>query len=215
MTEREWLASTDVRVMLQLVIGMRGMRVAMPSDPGHSLSAYTFVPRYSDRKLRLLACAVFRSNTVHNSGSYFRKDQESYAKKCESWADGGPELPADQYFYYIGNRNATLAAETMVENAVGNQEYVADILRCLFGNPFRPSGLSRVGPEWALQGSPWRTPYHMARMIYDERRWADLPILADMLEEAGCDDADVLAHLRGPGPHARGCWVLDLILGKE
>jgi len=42
-----------------------------------------------------------------------------------------------------------------------------------------------------------------------------LPILADALEEAGCDDVDVLAHLRGPGPHARGCWALDLVLGRE
>ena len=42
-----------------------------------------------------------------------------------------------------------------------------------------------------------------------------LPILADALEEAGCTDADMLAHCRGPGPHVRGCWVVDLVLGKE
>jgi hypothetical protein len=42
-----------------------------------------------------------------------------------------------------------------------------------------------------------------------------LPILADALEEAGCTDADILAHCRGPGPHVRGCWVVDLLLGKE
>jgi hypothetical protein len=40
-------------------------------------------------------------------------------------------------------------------------------------------------------------------------------ILADALEEAGCTDAAILSHLRGPGPHVRGCWVVDLLLGKE
>jgi hypothetical protein len=50
--------------------------------------------------------------------------------------------------------------------------------------------------------------------IYADRAFDRLPILADALEEAGCTDADILAHCRGPGPHARGCWVVDLILGK-
>jgi hypothetical protein len=54
----------------------------------------------------------------------------------------------------------------------------------------------------------------LARAIYDERAFDRLPILADALEEAGCTDADILSHCRGPGPHVRGCWVVDLILGK-
>jgi hypothetical protein len=55
----------------------------------------------------------------------------------------------------------------------------------------------------------------MAQVIYDERKFEDLPFLADALEEAGCDNADILNHCRGPGPHVRGCWVVDLLLGKE
>ena len=54
-----------------------------------------------------------------------------------------------------------------------------------------------------------------AQAIYDDRAVDRLPILADALEEAGCTDATILDHLRGPGPHVRGCWVLDLLLGKE
>jgi len=50
--------------------------------------------------------------------------------------------------------------------------------------------------------------------IYDERAFHLPPILADALEDAGCDNADILAHCRGPGPHVRGCWVVDLLLGK-
>jgi hypothetical protein len=42
-----------------------------------------------------------------------------------------------------------------------------------------------------------------------------MPILADALEDAGCDNADILQHCRGAGEHVRGCWVVDLVLGKE
>jgi hypothetical protein len=55
----------------------------------------------------------------------------------------------------------------------------------------------------------------LAATIYHERAFDRLPILADALEDAGCDNADILDHLRGPGPHVRGCWALDLVLGKE
>ena len=55
----------------------------------------------------------------------------------------------------------------------------------------------------------------MARQMYDSRDFADMPILADALEEAGCTDQDILAHCRSGGEHVRGCWVVDLVLGKE
>ncbi len=55
----------------------------------------------------------------------------------------------------------------------------------------------------------------LAQTIYADRAFDRLPILADALEEAGCDNADILTHCRGDGPHVRGCWVVDLILGKE
>ena len=55
----------------------------------------------------------------------------------------------------------------------------------------------------------------LAQGIYEERAFDRLPILADALEDAGCDNADILSHCRGPGPHARGCWVVDLLLGKK
>jgi hypothetical protein len=54
----------------------------------------------------------------------------------------------------------------------------------------------------------------MAQVLYDERRFEDMPILADALEDTGYTAA-ILAHCRGPGPHVRGCWVLDLLLGKH
>lgn len=100
---------------------------------------------------------------------------------------------------------AMTAAQTARE--APERRVQADLLRDIFGNPFRPS---RVDPAW-------RTPavISLANEIYADRTFAALPVLADMLEDAGCDDADLLAHLRGPGPHVRGCFALDLVLGKE
>jgi hypothetical protein len=88
--------------------------------------------------------------------------------------------------------------------------WLCSVLRDLFGNPFRPVV---VDPSW-LAWNDGCVP-KVARAIYDERRFADLPVLADALEEAGCTDAELLGHLRGPGPHVRGCWPLDALLGKE
>lgn len=87
---------------------------------------------------------------------------------------------------------------------------LAESLRCLFGNPFRPLSLAPAVLAW--QGS---TVVKMASTIYEARRWEDMPLLGDALEEAGCSDRDVLEHCRGKGPHARGCFVLDSLLDRE
>jgi hypothetical protein len=55
----------------------------------------------------------------------------------------------------------------------------------------------------------------MAQWIYNDRAFDELPILGDALEDAGCMDASIFDHLRRPGPHVRGCWVLDFLLGKS
>jgi hypothetical protein len=83
----------------------------------------------------------------------------------------------------------------------------AGLLRDIVGNPFRPVTFS---PVWRSE-----TAVALATGIYAERAFDRLPILADALEEAGCDSADVLSHCRGPGPHARGCWVVDGVLGRS
>ena len=82
-----------------------------------------------------------------------------------------------------------------------------DLLRDIFGNPFRPITLD---PRWQTE-----TVVALATGIYAERAFDRMPILADALEEAGCDHADILNHCRGDGPHVRGCWVVDLVLGKQ
>jgi hypothetical protein len=86
----------------------------------------------------------------------------------------------------------------------------ADLLRDIFGNPFRRPRVKRAWLKWA-----GGTVVAVARAAYEGRAFDRLPILADALEEAGCTDPDVLGHCRRPGEHVRGCWVLDLLLGKE
>ncbi|HJZ53593.1 MAG TPA: hypothetical protein VKE74_01460 [Gemmataceae bacterium] len=83
----------------------------------------------------------------------------------------------------------------------------AHLLRDTFGNPFRPVTL---GPTWLTS-----TVVTLAEGIYTERAFDRLPILADALQDAGCEDPEILAHCRGPGPHVRGCWVVDLVLRKR
>jgi hypothetical protein len=80
----------------------------------------------------------------------------------------------------------------------------ADLVRCLFGNPFRPLNFD---PAWRTT-----TAVGLARGIYDENAFDRLPILADALEDAGCDDAEALKHCRVEVVHARGCHVVDALL---
>ena len=85
----------------------------------------------------------------------------------------------------------------------------ADIIRDIAGNPFRAVPFD---PAWLTRnGGVVRT---MAAAVYENRTFGDMPILADALEDAGCDSGDVLDHCRGGGEHQRGCWVLDLLLGR-
>ena len=98
----------------------------------------------------------------------------------------------------------------------GPQERQAEchLLREVFGNPFRPVEV----------GHAWQTPQvvALAQAAYEQRELpagtldpAQLAVLADALEEAGCTGQTILGHLRRPGPHVRGCWVVDLLLGKS
>jgi hypothetical protein len=84
---------------------------------------------------------------------------------------------------------------------------LADLLRDVFGNPFRPAA---ADPSWLTS-----TVVALASQMYDSRDFSPMPILADALQDAGCDNADILDHCRGTGLHVRGCWVVDLVIGKD
>jgi hypothetical protein len=137
----------------------------------------------------------------------------------------GPELE-QLLLACAGNRQPGLSGPTreavnMVYHAArGTRPYLAAhstdirrieaaVLRDLFGNPIRST---RIDPAWLTWNGG--TIPKLAQAVYDDRAFDRLPVLADALEEAGCTNTEILAHCRGPGPHVRGCWAVDLLLGK-
>jgi len=102
------------------------------------------------------------------------------------------------------------AADAVARSGLRTQEQEEQsqlvLLRDIFGNPFQPV---EFDPSWSTEAV-----VDLARGMYESRDFGPMPVLADALEDAGCADAEVLGHCRGPGPHVRGCWVVDLVLGK-
>jgi hypothetical protein len=100
----------------------------------------------------------------------------------------------------------TEAARVAREKAAGEQAaFLRDLV--LFTPPLPP-------PPACLTWEGGTIP-RLAQAIYDEGGFDRLAVLADALEDAGCTDAIILGHCRGPGVHVRGSWVIDLLLGKE
>lgn len=90
---------------------------------------------------------------------------------------------------------------------VEEKAHLAVLVRDIFGNPFRPVAFD---PSWRTSDV-----VALAQGIYDDRAFNRMPILADALQDAGCTNDDILTHCRDTNtPHARGCWVVDLVLGK-
>jgi hypothetical protein len=97
------------------------------------------------------------------------------------------------------------SSDEHVRIAFEEREQQEGLFRCIFGNPFRP----------VVFDPAWRTSdvVALARGIYDDREFDRMPILADALQDAGCNNDDILNHCRDTNtPHARGCWVVDAVL---
>jgi len=92
-------------------------------------------------------------------------------------------------------------------NTPSDLETQSNLLRDIFGNPYRKVKLTR---KWLTS-----TVVLLARQMYETRDFSPMPILADALQDAGCDNEDILNHCRQPGEHVRGCWVVDLLTGRK
>jgi hypothetical protein len=111
---------------------------------------------------------------------------------------------------WVVRTEQALARQARDEARTDEWRAQCDLLRDVAGNPFRPV---RVDPSWLLWNGG--TVRRVARAIALEGAFEHLPVLADALEEAGCSDVTLLAHLRGPGPHVRGCWAVDLLRSHQ
>jgi hypothetical protein len=217
MTEAEWLVCTDPKPMLEF-LGERGsprklrlFAVACCRRAWHLLvdegsrRAAEVAERFADGTAsfdELWAVHQdaweFSLHVVHNDPSYFDLDDCTLnAADIPAWAAEEDPEP--------------LRAAVSAQRALGSAEAVAQaaLLRCIFGNPFRTVVLDPALLAWQ-DG----TVANIAQGVYDDRAFDRLPILADALEDAGCTDASLLNHLRSAVSHVRGCWVLDLLMGK-
>jgi hypothetical protein len=219
MTEMEWLACGDPQPMLDFLSGKASERKVrlftlacgrryprLWCDPADGPVIGSLVERLFDAAERHIdgtACSEEMDALRRQMG---RRPTEWF------WTLDGT-LRGDTGFWgrLCGDRGAGLREETGIEVQELRQSQAA-FLRDIFGPlPFRP--LPQLNPAWlAWEGG---TVPKLAGSIYEERAFDRLPVLADALEEAGCTEAGLLTHLRGPGPHVRGCWALDLILGRS
>jgi hypothetical protein len=141
---------------------------------------------------------------------------QTEAARAACWSADRAVGEAAREAAYLTRRAAALAAGTAVpafpyrpeaENAETGFQVAA--IRDIFYIPFRTPYPQHAWRMWSKD-----CVVRKVQAIYDERRFQDLPLLADALEEAGCDNAELLNHCRQPGEHVRGCWVVDALLGK-
>lgn len=216
MTEEEWFACDNRQPMLE-----------------------HFRDRFSNRKLRLFACACCR-----HVWPFLTPESHAALETAERFADGAAGAAAlelaresahaaarsaeDEAVVLATHPDAWSAALDAASSAAGRKRFLiwpgrnefdgerlmaehqhfADVLRDIFGNPFRPVTFA---PEWGTG-----TVLALAREMYASRDFSAMPILADALQDAGCEHPDVLAHCREPNQiHVRGCWVVDQVLRNE
>jgi hypothetical protein len=222
MTEEEWLESTNPHLMLEFLRD-----------------------KSSDRQLRLIAVAScerakkFTEYWHHELAQIAEAFAEGEATLEQMQAVRARHRPSNDYpdrnaFYNTTGLDLVQTIPALVEDladwiascqvddegkSLGGWEaeqsvgferelaITAGQVRDIAGNPFRPVP---VAPAWQTANV-----VALAQAIYDERAFDRMPILGDALEDAGCDNADILNHCRQPGEHVRGCWVVDLLLGKK
>jgi hypothetical protein len=214
MDDERWQACEDPRKLLEWLRGRAG-----------------------DRKLRLFVCAFWRSwwNQTADGGEAEEPDADliQLLDQADQRAERGLRMNGVTLAYRwhpLAAKSAVDAANWTVRetsgfktrldprrydpwNRVDAAERQVCLLKDLFGNPFTPLV---VNDRWRTAGVT-----SLARRCYADRQLPAgmlnpelLAVLADSLEDAGCDDPELLGHLRGPGPHWRGCWVVDLLLTK-
>lgn len=223
MTEREWLACAGPDPMLEFLWRKAGDRKLRLFQVACCRRVWDSMPE--DCREAVLVAERFADG---EAGDGRRRAAQKRMARCPNPADllevnaRDAALRANEKTVGRSGRSflgvAVVAGEAASRAAGGRgkaaykaayraeEEAEARLLRCIAGNPFRPVALD---PAWLTS-----TVMELARGIYAERAFDRLPILADALQDAGCGSADVLTHCREPGPHARGCWVVDLLMGK-
>ena len=220
MTEEEWLRATDPTPMLKFLQDFGARRKLQLFVCGMCRKAWPLITesvlrcavevseRYADGKVEAVEFDNVVNSAWETTGDFLVGEEEHRANWAATWS------------VTINNKwFAELAVASLLQEPWSAEQYkgivaypelrllYVELLRDIFGNPFRPV---TVLPEWRTS-----TVLALATGIYEEKAFDRMPILADALQDAGCSNEDILDHCRGPGPHVRGCFLIDLILGKE
>jgi hypothetical protein len=226
MTEEEWRIATDPTPMLEAT-----------GTPVNKRKERLFAVACARRALELVADENCRAavdvaeqyaDALAGQRALARVRRRSYEISRDPTAVGGPRYAINAHaaaiaLYvssgpdkYEANELARITAGTssalfwhVHKGTADTEEMViqARLLRDLLGNPFRPV---TIDPAWRTS-----TVLALADGIYQEKAFDRMPILADALQDAGCDNEAMLDHCRSEEPHVRGCWVVDLLLGKS
>jgi len=236
MTEAEWLASSDVDAMLKHLgskTSHRKLRLFACAccrsiwdlfEEDASRQAVKVAERYADGKATQAACRRAAAAADDNADDI---PSSRVARNAADLDHGGEDnalhcaIDASSEAAEVrGDFGEMEAGDSGGDTRAGLQRgYLAEraaqlpLLRDCFGNPFRRPSIPAVALTPTVQS--------LAAKAYQQRRLpsghldpARLAVLSDALEETGCTDADILSRLRSPGPHVRGCWALDLVLGE-
>jgi hypothetical protein len=217
MTEQKWLRQKDFYGMIELMHGQGRMRklrlfavacccrITLLLSVKRAMTAVDLAERFaeglvSEQEMIEAGAAAWQATR------WTRRDVQM-ANVAASGTASSFEIPDRLY-------RAVNAATRMEGPYAPQRAAQQQLFNDIFGNPYRPAAVDPVSLTHDVLA--------IAHAAYDERIMPSgeldrsrLAVLSDALEEAGCDNATILDHLRGPGPHVRGCWALDLILGKS
>jgi hypothetical protein len=220
MTEAEWFACEDARELVQRVLhsgSSRKLRLFAVAccrcsrqlllDKDHR-RAVDLAERFADGHAteQALTNKYHEVNTWAITLGDLADAERDFRRWSEAIAVANAVKPFAEHWYASDAAADAVFNITRAAHRNIDKRLVA-LLRDVFGNPFRPVPLD---PAW-LTGDVLA----LARGVYDEKAFDRMPILADALQDAGCDNDTVLAHCRDTSlTHVRGCWVLDLLLVK-
>jgi hypothetical protein len=244
MTEAEWRESADPEAMLKHLKGRVGerklrlfacaccRRVAHLFHDERSRTTVEIIERYADGDATEQGLMARRIGTQSLLNEMVGKVWDNYAIASEAGCtarNAAARCPDQAARETVLRAAAALALEAvgpctfdtpdLVHHITWRNahrdawrracEELCDLLRDVVGNPSREPDVSPLCLAWNDATVP-----RIAQAIYDERAYDRMPILADALEDAGCANLDLLSHCRSPVEHVRGCWAVDLLLGK-
>jgi hypothetical protein len=233
MTEQEWLAAIEPRELMHFVTEGNSRKLRLfacaccrrawnPFVNPFTIRTVMAVEAFADGEIgpkdleRVHEAAGRAAATARNGASRDDSGYLAHVAEAAASAAQADALIAVELAFRAAARAAADAPAMIDEQPGGRTGYAeykaelaeqADLLRDIFGNPFQSL---EIQLEWLTSDV-----IALAHGIYSDRAFDRMPILADALQDAGCDDDDILNHCREAREHVRGCWVVDLLLSKE